>query len=524
MEWASDNMGINARDLRCVYKYHDHGNATIVEAFESGKEPSIRELSEFLEEKKPTSLNTRNHPGRLVLLIADRISQTGKSCAPKDGQAQGLISLDVSGCAESGGQQLTRILPFSQATFERISRSFYVHGSISHAISRADIPLFSHDEVLMRDEEGTDQKAWIYNCRSTNAWGGDLALTVTHFPHRRLSFAVAFGCTDRQRKYIIRQVMASTIDSAHPLLLPGIFAELERQRHHEIFETAIDKLEMAMPNVDVGAVLSQESTQISSPSESTRMAYLEILHIKQGLESWSTQLQKMAKHSLDLGSMCVPESHTRGYFPMKAGKSFSPSSNLESALRPLARKSDDNPGSMLYDDDFQISKDDPRSDPFSEKESRLENDPEPAPSGAKTTSKISRRLGAILDEYSDKIRECQVRFDGITMATQLFQGETNLQLALATNRDARHMKSIALVTMVFLPGTFFATVFSMTFFNWQASGDEPTVSPSIWIYFVFSIALTAVTLLAWYYFGTVRPKSLKASLFTRRTERKDEMV
>jgi hypothetical protein len=49
----------------------------------------------------------------------------------------------------------------------------------------------------------------------------------------------------------------------------------------------------------------------------------------------------------------------------------------------------------------------------------------------------------------------------------------------------------------------------MTFFNWQASGSEPIVSPSIWIYVTFSVALTALTLLIWYYFGTIRPKKLE---------------
>lgn len=33
-------------------------------------------------------------------------------------------------------------------------------------------------------------------------------------------------------------------------------------------------------------------------------------------------------------------------------------------------------------------------------------------------------------------------------------------LALAASKDSRHMRTIALVTMVFLPGTFFAVSYS----------------------------------------------------------------
>jgi hypothetical protein len=51
-------------------------------------------------------------------------------------------------------------LPFSQATFERVSKSFYIHGSISPVISRADVPLFSCDEVFMKDNSNMDRKSW----------------------------------------------------------------------------------------------------------------------------------------------------------------------------------------------------------------------------------------------------------------------------------------------------------------------------------------------------------------------------
>ena len=45
---------------------------------------------------------------------------------------------------------------------------------------------------------------------------------------------------------------------------------------------------------------------------------------------------------------------------------------------------------------------------------------------------------------------------GLTFLKSQADGETNVQIALEMRRDSRHMRSIALVTMVFLPGTFFA--------------------------------------------------------------------
>ena len=44
----------------------------------------------------------------------------------------------------------------------------------------------------------------------------------------------------------------------------------------------------------------------------------------------------------------------------------------------------------------------------------------------------------------------------ITNRSKQAQGETNVEIALSTAKESQHMRSIAIVTMIFLPGTFFA--------------------------------------------------------------------
>ncbi|KAI1133267.1 hypothetical protein F5Y10DRAFT_260148 [Nemania abortiva] len=498
-------MGIRPLDLKRVYKY-GHGQSTIIKVFETENKPIIEKhhddstLENSLSEIA-TFGNEDDKPG-LVLLIAQRIYRN---------RTRVVSSSDSNDAVERGGQQLTRVLPFSQAVFENVSKSFYVHGSISPAVSRADIPFFSYDEALMKDSKGIDQKAWVYNCRSSNAWGKDLAMTVTHFPHRRISFGVIFGCADSQQEYVIRQVSAATKESAHPLFLPGIFAEIERKRHHGILDSAILDLESVMPDEEIGTMLTLPREQIDALERRKRTAYLEVLHLKHGLESWRTQLFKMIKHAKTLTRFYAHDDHTFDHSSTPANEI-----SLNTQLPTIQPSGDPSPRQKDVKPCFCQKK--------------VETDPDVA-TGVKshtlrdngvgnrllltTTNKITRRLHAIIDEYGDKIGECQIRFDSITIATQLFQGETNLQLTLATNKDSRHMKTIALVTMTFLPGTFFATVFSMTFFNWQGTDGESTVSSFIWIYVVFSVLFTALTLLAWYYFGSTNPKTFGLSRFRK---------
>ncbi|KAL1874774.1 hypothetical protein VTK73DRAFT_193 [Phialemonium thermophilum] len=66
-------------------------------------------------------------------------------------------------------------------------------------------------------------------------------------------------------------------------------------------------------------------------------------------------------------------------------------------------------------------------------------------------------------------------------------------------RDSTSMRTIAVMTLLFLPGTFVATIFSMSVFNWQAKGDpgDRIASRWIWLYFVISAVLTGLVMVVW---------------------------
>ncbi|KAK5940662.1 hypothetical protein PMZ80_007079 [Knufia obscura] len=79
------------------------------------------------------------------------------------------------------------------------------------------------------------------------------------------------------------------------------------------------------------------------------------------------------------------------------------------------------------------------------------------------------------------------------------RNEINLAFNVVNQQDTKAMRTISIVTLLFLPATFVSTLFSMTFFN-QPSAEQPWgVSPMIWIYFVISVVMTAVTLVTWFW-------------------------
>ena len=59
------------------------------------------------------------------------------------------------------------------------------------------------------------------------------------------------------------------------------------------------------------------------------------------------------------------------------------------------------------------------------------------------------------------------------------------------------MKAIALLTMLFLPGTFVSTFFAMPLFNWQAERQSDVVNSRFWIYWAVTVPGTLAVLVAW---------------------------
>lgn len=75
--------------------------------------------------------------------------------------------------------------------------------------------------------------------------------------------------------------------------------------------------------------------------------------------------------------------------------------------------------------------------------------------------------------------------------------EDSRTLASASKEDSTAMKTLAAVTVAFLPGTFVAALFAMPLFEWNAVSDSMVVSKRFWIYWAVTVPLTFLTLLIW---------------------------
>jgi hypothetical protein len=68
------------------------------------------------------------------------------------------------------------------------------------------------------------------------------------------------------------------------------------------------------------------------------------------------------------------------------------------------------------------------------------------------------------------------------------------------------MKSIALLTMLVLPGTFISTLFAIPLFNWDAESWHDVTKSRFWFYWAITIPLTLTVVLVWVFWQRSRNK------------------
>ncbi|KAF4953767.1 hypothetical protein FGADI_5760 [Fusarium gaditjirri] len=406
----------------------------------------------------------------------------------------------------TGGGRKLRSLPFSERTFREIARRLYIHDSIIRTVSRADVSEFSAASLEMGE-----LSANVYNMRTSNAWDQDLAVSVTHFPHCGLTFAIMFGCTLSVEAEVLTRLSAATYEIYHPLLVPSIIVEIERKRHLPIVEETLDELEARMWELDEDPVFMQgmEEAEKAARKEAKRSASLDMLYLRNQLISWKTCLEALYKHinlldrtisrEEDMQYQYRNECTGNGEGNISEFDSYSKDSSSDMSpadMLPNGHTRGTNISRVIYKVPQMYSHQKSKPESLIISKSHI----------IRTGAKIRGRLQEIIKDYNEKIRECTTGVEGMVMATQWAQGETNVEIALATSQDSRHMRSIALVTMIFLPGTFFASIFSMGFFEWQGMNGTIVVSQSFWIYVVLAAGFTAFTVGAWWYLGVYRYK------------------
>ncbi|KAK8119588.1 uncharacterized protein PG998_004214 [Apiospora kogelbergensis] len=297
--------------------------------------------------------------------------------------------------------------------------------------------------------------------RTASLSNEDMALSCTFHKEQGLSLGLVFGSTEQQKRQMITKLKRIGRDQFHPMLMAGVIFELERTR----LEECVDQL------TDAFALNSAE---------------VRPLDLDMGRDDMISYLKKCYR-SRELG-------------------------NEINALKRQLKKLIEETAS--FDEGLGLNETTGIRSEANEDLERCEQHRQLKHAGRR----IRGRLEEICDILDDHMDSCNVTIDNMSLTMQTLWNHfaqednrrntkinrVNTQLA-ATNKkisqsmqdDSSQMKFIALLTMVFLPITTMASIFSTELFSWDAGPGEAVVSRYLWVFIVISLALTTVVVGAW---------------------------
>ncbi|KAK5653634.1 hypothetical protein OQA88_8664 [Cercophora sp. LCS_1] len=344
-----------------------------------------------------------------------------------------------------------RYVPFTRSQFEQITELFPLHGDTARIIDRKDVAFFC--DINLTDTLGPE-KALYYCCRTPGTSPGDLAVSAVFYPDTGYTAGVVFGCTDSISEDFSGRIRNGEEAWTHPMFLFGLLAEHEKERHKDLVDEKVAQLTSRVYALSKFQRISSE-TELNNEHYSVNL-WIEVSQLRTAMEMWKKELVKMDEHIGELEShvLTIPEANT-----------------CES---PFAESM-----TTLGDKTWRVS-------------------------AREVGRRIQKRLREIMCEYDGRIRECTMVLDGMALSAQLSWSQigyqdtqANLKIASDTRRDSSRMRSIAFLTMVFLPATFISSLFSTTFFDFRAEDIRGILSPYFWVYPVVTIVITALVMGTW---------------------------
>lgn len=220
----------------------------------------------------------------------------------------------------------------------------------------------------------------MYNCKSDTASPSssdepsDIAMSVTSFIEHSTTYGVMYGCTEDVMGQTSKWLARFKGQALHPLIMPMIFAELERKRLLNMLDAEQTTLRQRILDLEnklrgearAGSPLKAENFEKAQEDvmlraqdcESTKL-WIDVSSLRNGLESFKFELQKMISHLQELAT---------------------------TLLRPLS-------------EDSQVG------------DQHVET--------RKTGARIEMRLREMISEIDSKVRSCDSLLGGMALAAQM---------------------------------------------------------------------------------------------------------
>ncbi|KAM5358672.1 hypothetical protein ACJZ2D_015095 [Fusarium nematophilum] len=134
----------------------------------------------------------------------------------------------------------------------------------------------------------------------------------------------------------------------------------------------------------------------------------------------------------------------------------------------------------------------------------------PLEQGSTEANAIMRNhVGVLKDRLSHQaldrqymLKRVQIQIEALVNLIAQNDSINNFDIALSSHRDASSMKTLAVVTMLFLPGSFVAAIFSTDLFDWQSVESSGSIgvpsTPRFRLYWAVTVPLTVIVFVLYF--------------------------
>ncbi|KAF6821746.1 protein kinase [Colletotrichum musicola] len=377
------------------------------------------------------------------------------------GSQENVFALAISQRAMPGNEAetiydhpaLLKYVPMKRENFKKVVEDLHIHPAISVLVNLGT-PTISRIKTDSSDRQ-------VYTLRIEQSLTHQTAMTVTYFPGKAGSttgtaanphriHAIILGYDEDDTKELRKRLKKCKAAIFSPFTLVKAFLHVEKRRRFDEVNNKITAFQTILQNygrVPIGNEASLDRNNSRSGNANSPLARMK--------QAWTKSLMSSSARSGVGGGADDPKNLIRLYLDVCALKNALAAWNAQ--LRSL--------------------REDVGNDEF----------------GAEAAADVEPReyLRRLAEEYDVKIDKCDTVLQGASLA---FQMETahlsrlDTQIAL---RDGKQMKAVALLTMIFLPATFIATLLAVPHF--KDTMETKVFSPWLW-YLILSLPLTAVVL------------------------------
>ncbi|KAF4976978.1 hypothetical protein FZEAL_6427 [Fusarium zealandicum] len=114
---------------------------------------------------------------------------------------------------------------------------------------------------------------------------------------------------------------------------------------------------------------------------------------------------------------------------------------------------------------------------------------------------LQQRLSMQIMDREYTLKRVQIQIQALVNLITEHDSLNNFDIAISSHRDASSMKTLAFVTMFFLPGSFISALFSTDLFDWDSvkpgSIGVPS-TPQFGLYWVITVPLTLITFILYF--------------------------